>query len=250
MQIDPESVDNHIPIHTQDMEEQETTIYQNFVYFVYLIKNIRRMYDVHTKLKANPSWRNDPQFTDCGPDLHNWAFVLPSNLQVMVPTDLSIPCPPVEHHYVANLQIYHNLAKIMVHRPPLSITKTFTSQGQWKEHMNICSTSAKFICRLTEVVCGQFGMAGLQCMMRGINFTIYANLTATMIHLVSLLGTGSKVITYLFRLLQRARIRSSTPMRRIISPGLCESWKTALIFLLRQRRRVRSTHYGRLSLSM
>lgn len=184
MHIDPESVDLRIPMRTQDMDEQETTISRNFVYFVYLIKNIRRMNDIHQKLKANPSWRNDPQFTDCGPILDSWAMALPPNLQVAVPADLSIPCPPVEHHYVANLQIYHNLARIMVHRPPLSIVKTFTSQGQWKEHMSICSISAKNICRLTEVVWGQFGMAGLQCMMRGINFTIYANLTATMIHLV------------------------------------------------------------------
>ncbi|KAF8469706.1 hypothetical protein BDZ91DRAFT_63478 [Kalaharituber pfeilii] len=185
MQIDPESVDLQIPIRTQDMDEQETTIYRNFVYFVYLIKNIRRMNDIHAKLKANPSWRNDPQFTDIGPLLDTWAHALPPGLQVVVPTDLAIPCPPVEHHYVANLQIYHHLAKIMVHRPPLSITKTFTSQGQWKEHMSICSNAAKTICRLTEVVWGQFGMAGLQCMMRGINFTIYANLTATMIHLIA-----------------------------------------------------------------
>ncbi|KAI5780667.1 fungal-specific transcription factor domain-containing protein [Peziza echinospora] len=185
MQIDPESVDLQLPIRTQDMDEQETTIYRNFVYFVYLIKNIRRMNDIHAKLKANPGWRSDPEFTDCGPILDNWARALPTNLHVIVPTDLSIPCPPVEHHYVANLQIYHNLARIMVHRPPLAITKTFTSQGQWKEHMSICSNAAKNICRLTEVVWRQFGMPGLKCMMRGINFTIYANLTATMIHLIA-----------------------------------------------------------------
>lgn len=184
MQIDPESVDLQISIEIQELDDHEVMIYRNFIYFVYLIRNIRRMSDIHAKLKANPDWRNDPEFTELGSLLDTWARALPPNLQVTVPTDLSIPCPPVQHHYVANLQIYQNLAKIMAHRPPLSITKTFTSQGQWKEHMRICSTSAKYICRLTEVVRGQFGMAGLQCMMRGINFTIYANLTATMIHLV------------------------------------------------------------------
>lgn len=184
MQINPDSVDLSIPIRTQDVDEHEVAIYRNFVFFVYLIKNIRRMNDIHARLKVNPGWRNDPEFTDCGPILETWAYELPPSLHVNVPTDLSQPCPPLPSHFVGNLQTYHHLAKIMIHRPPLSVTKSFTMQGQWKEHMTICSNSSKIICRLTECVWEQFGMAGLQCMMRGINFTIYTNLTATMIHLV------------------------------------------------------------------
>lgn len=244
MHVDPETVDIQIPICTQDMDEQETTISRNFVYFVYLIKNIRRMNDIHQKLKANPSWRNDPQFTDCGPIIDSWALALPPNLLVVVPTDLSIPCPQVEHHYVANLQIYHNLAKLMVHRPPLSVTKTFTSRGQWREHMSICSNSAKNICRLTEVVWGQFGMAGLQCMMRGINFTIYANLTATMIHLVGSLPIIiiTREITNFCRLRRHAQIRISIQMQKNTLPDLCGYWRIALIFRPRQRQKARYKH--------
>ena len=247
MQIDPESVDLQIPMRTQDMDEQETTIYRNFVYFVYLIKNIRRMNDIHAKLKANPSWRSDPEFTDCGPILDTWARALPTNLHVIVPTDLSIPCPPVEHHYVANLQIYHNLARIMVHRPPLAITKTFTSQGQWKEHMSICSNAAKNICRLTEVVWRQFGMPGLQCMMRGINFTIYANLTATMIHLVSriILHYCIVVNSNPNRLRLHAQIRCLIQMQRTISPGPCEYSKIVLASLHLRKQRARFRHCGK-----
>ena len=47
------------------------------------------------------------------------------------------------------------------------------------------AATAKILCRLQEAILGAFGLTGLLCMQRGINFTIYAILTCTMIHLVS-----------------------------------------------------------------
>lgn len=58
--------------------------------------------------------------------------------------------------------------------------------GGWKHHMMICYSSAKLLCRLQEVVLQSFGMTGLLCMQRGINFTIYGVLTCTVLHLVAL----------------------------------------------------------------
>ncbi|KAH0608934.1 uncharacterized protein H6S33_001162 [Morchella sextelata] len=185
MQINPESIDLTTPLGSPDLDENEVTIYRNFIYFVWLIKNIRRMNDVHAKLKATPNWRNDPQFLDSGPSLDTWAYELPPNLHVVVVTDLSHPGPQIDSHFTGNLQIYYHLARIMLHRPALAFGKTFSLGGEWKTHMMICTNAAKSMLRLEETVFEQYGMLGLQCMLRGVNFTIYALLTCAMIHLIA-----------------------------------------------------------------
>lgn len=53
--------------------------------------------------------------------------------------------------------------------------------------MEVCYESSKKICRLQEAIFHTFGLSGLLCMQRGINFVIYTVLTCTMIHLVRLL---------------------------------------------------------------
>jgi hypothetical protein len=50
--------------------------------------------------------------------------------------------------------------------------------------MLVCYNAAKMLCRLQEAVVGSFGLLGLQCMQRGINFTIYAVLACIVLHLV------------------------------------------------------------------
>ncbi|KAL7269884.1 hypothetical protein RUND412_007427 [Rhizina undulata] len=185
MQCNPDSVDLTIPLRTPDLDEHEVAIYRNFVYFVWLIKNIRRMNDVHAKLKSTPNWRNDPQFLESGPSLDNWLYELPPSLHVQVSTDLSHPGPQLDSHFTGNLQMYYHLARIMLHRPALAYGKTFSLGGEWKQHMNICTNAAKSIVRLEEVIFDQYGMLGLQCMLRGVNFTIYSLLTCAMIHLIA-----------------------------------------------------------------
>jgi hypothetical protein len=185
MSCNPDCVDLSVPARTADLDDDEVAIHRDFVYFVYLVKNIRRMNDVHAKLKQTPNWRHDPEFLDCGPSLENWSYHIPPSLHIEVPMDLSIPMPPLHSHFSANLQTYYNLAKIMLNRPALSFVKNFTPGGEWKEHLNICYTSAKAIVRLSEAVWEHYGMLGVKSMMRGVNFTIYAVLTCTMIHMVS-----------------------------------------------------------------
>lgn len=51
--------------------------------------------------------------------------------------------------------------------------------------MSCCTNAAKSICRLEEVIFEQYGMLGLQCMSRGVNFSIYSLLSGAMIHLIA-----------------------------------------------------------------
>lgn len=187
MLCEPGSVDLTTPLRgSADLEDQEVIVHRNFVHFVRLIHNIRRMSDVHAKLKSSPNWRNDPQFLRSAPSLEQWSYELPQDLRIHVNTDLSQPRPqlPLDSHLVGNLQVYFHLARIMLHRPALAIGKSFSTGGEWRRHMKVCTSAARSICRLEEVTFTQFGMLGLQCMSRGVNFSIYALLTSAMIHLV------------------------------------------------------------------
>ncbi|RAL60471.1 hypothetical protein DID88_000246 [Monilinia fructigena] len=58
----------------------------------------------------------------------------------------------------------------------LTITRNFT----WFTRVS------KLLCRLQEAVLHSFGLTGLLCMQRGINFTIYCVLTCTVLHLVAI----------------------------------------------------------------
>lgn len=185
MQCNPDSIDLQAPVGSPDLDENEVEIYRGFVYFVWLVKNVRRMNDAHAKLKSTPNWRNDPQFLGSGSGLDDWAYELPGNLRVAVSTDLSHPGPQVDSHFTGNLQMYYHLTRIMLHRPALAYGKTFSLGGEWKTHMSICTNAAKSIVRLEETIFEQYGMLGLQCMLRGVNFTIYTLLTGAMIHLVN-----------------------------------------------------------------
>ncbi|KFY43231.1 hypothetical protein V494_02060 [Pseudogymnoascus sp. VKM F-4513 (FW-928)] len=50
----------------------------------------------------------------------------------------------------------------------------------------IAYTNAKLLCRLQEAVIDTFGMSGLLCMIRGVNYVVYSILTCTVLHLVAL----------------------------------------------------------------
>src|SRR5690606_24552155 len=153
MQINPDSVDLSVPARIPGLTDAEVELHHNFVYFVYLVKNIRRMNDVHAKLKSSPNWRHDPQFLDCGPALESWWQHLPPGLLFDVPMDLSIPVQQLNSHFTGNILTYFFMAKIMLHRPALGGGgKTFSMTKEWKMHMTHCYTSAKGILRLSEAV--------------------------------------------------------------------------------------------------
>lgn len=275
MQCDPHSVDLTIPIQTQDLDDNEVVIHRNFIHYVCLIKNIRRMNDVHAKLKSRPDWRHSPQFMESSPSLDQWLYDLPPDLHVQVVTDLAHPAPRLETHFAGNLQVYYHLARIMLHRPALAYGKAYGAGGEWRQHMGICTNAAKSICRLVEVIFEEYGMLGLQVMSRGVNFTIYALLTGAMIHLVFLflfllhlsfhfyfyISFKSRTPTtnqppvkgdfanFKCRLQQHVRTPNSTLTPRSTSAGQCGYSRTASIARHRPRRRGRLRRCARPSRS-
>jgi hypothetical protein len=147
-----------------------------------VISNIRETNQLHGRLKKKKKdWPLEPEFIQHNQVFSQWSQNLPRDLLISLPTDGSIPW--ISSHFVANLHCYHHLTVVMHHRPQMQFSMDFNGVG--KQHMYICYSSAKIICRLQEAILENFGLAGLLCMQRGVNFTIYAILTCTILHLVS-----------------------------------------------------------------
>jgi hypothetical protein len=134
------------------------------------------------RLKKSKEWGIDPEFVQLDPSLNAWLAGLPPDLTLSYPADGSPPWIPSA--FVGNLHSYYYLTIILFNRPPLAVLNPSTPGGQWKQHMMVSYNAAKMLCRLQEAVMGQFGLNGLQCMQRGINFTIYAVLGCIVLHLV------------------------------------------------------------------
>lgn len=146
------------------------------------IRNVRESTVLMLTLRKKMSaWALDPTFMQHNKDFDRWLRALPGHLQIAYPSDGSAPWIP--SHFVANLHSYHYLSVIMHHRPQLQFLSA-SLNGSWKREMLTCYSAASRLCRLQEAVLDSFGMAGLLCMQRGINFTIYTVLTCTMLHLV------------------------------------------------------------------
>lgn len=118
--------------------------------------------------------------------------------------------------------------------------------------MEVCYDSAKKMCRLQEAVFHAFGLSGLLCMQRGINFVIYSVLTCTMIHLVSqaIADIQCTADEWLSRLLLHPRTRISTEMLRNTLHVTCVSLRIALRPGQCRRCRPRLTPCVRLSLQI
>ncbi|KAK6612718.1 hypothetical protein H4I96_01931 [Botrytis cinerea] len=178
--VDMETLDLSVP--RTGIDSGELAITRNFTWFTRVVRNVRRMNNVYAKVKKRKEWGIDPDFVHLNPSFETWMNDLPENLQIDFPTDGSPPWIPT--HFIGNLHSYYYLSIIMLHRPQL----TFMEPGMdgWKHHMLICYNSAKLLCRLQESVLQSFGLTGLLCMQRGINFTIYCVLTCTVLHLVAI----------------------------------------------------------------
>ena len=183
MVVDPKTVDLDIQRPLPGIDSSDYQISRQFTYFTRKVCNVRKMHDI--KLNAKDSdqkdWVADPRFVSLNNTLDQWLAELPRDLQVHFPDDGSPPWLP--SHFIGNVHSYYHLTVIMLRRPQLMHTSSY-ADGSWKAHMAVCYSSAKNMCRLQEAILRTFGLSGLLCMQRGINFVIYAVLTCTMIHLV------------------------------------------------------------------
>lgn len=182
LSVDMESVDLSIPRPSMGGDEAEFHNTRNFTYFSRVVRNVRRMNNVYSRIKKKKEWGIDPDFVQLNPSFESWMNDLPADLQITFPPDGTPPWLP--SHFIGNLHSYYYLSIIMLHRPQLTFMEPTNMDGGWKHHMMICYSSAKLLCRLQEAILQSFGMTGLLCMQRGINFTIYCVLTCTVLHLV------------------------------------------------------------------
>lgn len=166
------------------LDAYETDRSRQYAYFVRNAHHIRIITDVYHKVKKQKDWGADPRFVQKNPIFADWLRNLPPDLQVNYPDDGSPPWLP--SHFVGNMHSHCHLAIILLHRPQIQASQTFTAGGDWKIHFSLCYSSAKNLCRLQEAILEKFGLSGLLYMQRGINFAIYCILTCTMLHLVGL----------------------------------------------------------------
>ena len=183
MGADPDTVDLEIQRPLPGIDTSDYQISRQFTYFARKVSSVRKMHDIKGSVKPGQQkdWVADPRFASLNSILDQWLEDLPRDLQVKFPDDDTPPWLP--SHFVGNMHSYYNLTVIMLHRPQLMHASAY-ADGSWKGHFEICYRASKEMCRLQEGVLQTFGLSGLLCMQRGINFVIYAVLTCTMIHLV------------------------------------------------------------------
>lgn len=180
--VDMDSLDLGVPRPIPGDDDSEYHVTRNFTYFTRVVRNVRRMNNIYSRVKGSKQWGIDPEFVQLNPSFDAWISDLPQDLQITFPPDGSSPWLP--SHFIGNLHSYYHLSIIMLHRPQLAFMDPSGSDGNWKHHMLICYNSAKLLCRVQEGILHDFGLPGLLCMQRGINFTIYCILTCTVLHLV------------------------------------------------------------------
>ncbi|KAF2836339.1 hypothetical protein M501DRAFT_940292 [Patellaria atrata CBS 101060] len=166
------------------LDSAELPISRQFSYFLKIVQLIQHTTVMHGKLKKkNKAWPLDPKFVEHNQNYPGWLRNLPADLQIQYPNDGSAPF--IESHFIANMHSYYHLGVIMHHRPQFH-ARSELNDLSWKQHMMVCYTSAKSLCRLQEAVIFKYGIDGLLCMLRGISFTVYCVLTCTMLHLVAI----------------------------------------------------------------
>lgn len=178
----PETVDFSIPRHIPGGDDAEYHVTRNFTYLARCVRNVRQMNTVYRKIKRRKDWGLDPEFVQLNPATNAWLADLPADLAITFPSDGSPPWIP--SHFIGNLHSYYYLSVLMLHRPQLTFLDPMGADGQWKNHMMLSYSSAKMLCRIEEAMLQSYGLSGLQCMQRGISFTIYAILTCIPIYLV------------------------------------------------------------------
>lgn len=206
-------------------------------YFAQVVRNIKHTNMLwQTKKRLTDDWALDPTFVRHNESIDTWVDELPPDMQLDYGDD-DRPVLLNGNHYVAYLHMYHNLVVIMHHRPQLVMLLGKGDQS-FKRHLDICNESAMIICRLQEALFRDFGLHGLQFMLRGIGFTIYCILTSTMLHLVShrpiFCYIVALVLTVSPRLLLRLRIQLSIHAQGLTLQDTCECWSIAYPMLARR----------------
>lgn len=235
MGVDIDTVDFNPLRPMPGIDASDYQVSRQFLYLVRNVRNVRHLHDTYGQVRKQKDWASDPKFTSLNPEAISWVDDLPRDLQIDFP-DGDGP-PYLSNHFVGNMHCYYLLNVIMVHRPQLMSSSSFATGGGWRKHMKVCYDSSRKMCRLQEAIYQMFGLSGLLCMQRGINFVIYSVLTCTMIHLVCL--PPSKNIFRLANKFKRSLLRRLTlnliPMPRTTLRATCAFLRAVPLLGLCQR---------------
>ncbi|KAJ5180383.1 hypothetical protein N7492_003593 [Penicillium capsulatum] len=125
--VDLDTVDIRPSLDIRGLDAYETERSRQYAYFVRNARNIRIITDVYHKIKKQKDWGADPRFMQKNPLFADWLRTLPPNLQVNYPADGSPPWLPT--HFVGNMHSHCHLAIILLHRPQLVASQSFTAGG-------------------------------------------------------------------------------------------------------------------------
>ena len=226
-EVDLDTVDLTEDPPCSNIDRFEAQISRQSSYFIRNVRNIRAIAEAYHALKKSRDWASHPKFVANKKGFDTWSDTLPPDLKLTLPADGSAPV--IRSHFVGNMHTHYHLGRIMLQRPQMMACKSFGADSEWKQLMTLCYDSAQILCRIQEAILDKFGLHGLLCMQRGINFTIYAILTCIMLHLVCLLvSIPPRVMSCsnhgFSRLLLLPRIQIFIPMRGIILRATCVSW--------------------------
>ena len=166
MGVESDSVDINVQRPLPGVEEFEYQVSRDFSYLVRIVRNVRDLTDIYAKIRKQKDWGLDSRIANLNSSFAKWLEDLPSDLQIHYPLDGSPPWLP--SHFVGNMHSYYHLSVIMLHRPQIMTSSSFTAGGSWKQHMSVCYNSAKMLCRLQEATLRTFCLNGLLCMQRGL----------------------------------------------------------------------------------
>lgn len=190
--VDIESVDYELPTTAPNNDAFEFQTSRRFAIMAQSQRNIKQSNLMFQAMKRHrKDWALDPQFVAHSEDLHDWIKQMPSDMQLQFPEDGSPPWLNNDH-FRAYVHQFHHLTVIMHHRPQFQALLEKRDE-EFKAHLTICLEAAGYMCRIQEALLRDFGLHGLQFMLRGIGFSIYCVLTCTILHLVSL--SGSSIVT-------------------------------------------------------
>ncbi|KAG6000352.1 hypothetical protein E4U21_005561 [Claviceps maximensis] len=184
--VNHESVDFGLPLPLPGGDDNEYHVSRNFTYLARLVRTIKKMSTVYTKLRRTKDWAVLPEFQQIEQDISVYLSELPADMIITYPADGSAPYLPSS--FLGNLHSYYNLMQILYHRPVLSFLDPTAQESQWKRRMLICYNAAKALCRLQEALLKQYGLVDLQSMQRGFSFALYAGLSCVVIHLVAIVS--------------------------------------------------------------
>lgn len=202
-----DSVDFSLPRPFAAGDDSDYQVTRNFTYLTRLIRTVARMNRVYSRIHKHKDWISDPELAALNPEVTAWMNDLPADLNINYPPDGSAPW--LASAFIGNMHSYYNLSIILLHRPQLSALDPSAMDGQWKHHMRLCYNATKDLCRLQESILQSFGINGLQCMQRGVNFSLYCIMTCMVLHLVCSIFLA----LFIFACLTRRRLPSLLPIR-------------------------------------